>query len=126
MVNECNEKYQELLKKAEAIINEHEAFMDTMLVQISGEFIGYQPKLAQGRKKKYAEVKKERLEEIHVAFETAEKFLKKNGVELMLCFVSLKEGGTAILISGDAAHKYRTEIFDKLQEMEKQYNERNN
>lgn len=115
-------KYPELLKKAEAMINQHEAVMDTMMVKINGEFIGYQPELAQGHKKQYVEVKKERLEEVRKAFDQAEKFLQENNIEMMICFVSLKEGGAVVLVSDNAVKKYKTEVFDKLQEIEDKYN----
>lgn len=115
-------KYPELLKKAEAMINQHEAVMDTMMIKINGEFIGYQPELAQGHKKQYVEVKKERLEEVRKAFEQAEKFLKDNNIEMMICFVSLKKGGAVVMVSENAVKKYKTEVFNKLQEIEDKYN----
>ncbi|MBE6446517.1 MAG: hypothetical protein E7021_03855 [Alphaproteobacteria bacterium] len=107
------------IKKAADIINSHNGVVDTMLVAKGKDFYGYQP-YPQPKKEPASKVPKERMEELSHAFEEAQKALTKEKVELLVCFVSLKEGGVAVFVAQKAVDR-RLSVFEELKKMEEHH-----
>ena len=119
MYNEVPRKIRANMKKAAAILNSHKCAVDTMLVSKGNDFHKYQP-YHQPEKKPIKTVPAERLEELSHAFQEAHDVLKKEGIELLVCFVSLNEGGASVFVAEDAV-KRRIEVFEELKRMEERH-----
>ena len=107
------------IKKAAGTINEHNCAVDTMLIAVGEKYYGYQPQ-PQPKKKKYCQVADKRLEELSHAFQEAHDILTKANVELLVCFVSLEEGGASVFVAQEAVNR-RLEVFKELEKMEEHH-----
>ena len=119
MYNEVPKKLRAKIKKAAGILNAHKCAVDTMLVAVGDKYYGYQP-YPQPKKKALCEVPGKRLEELSHAFEEAHDTLTKENVELLVCFVSLEEGGASAFVAQEAVNR-RMEVFKELEKMEENH-----
>ena len=119
MYQEVPEDLMAKIKEAAGTINKHNCAVDTMLITVGHNYYGYQPH-PQPKKKKYCKIPKERLKECGQIFREAHKALKEEGIELLICLMSSKEGGVMIFVSEEAA-KRRLDIFRELEKMEKRH-----
>lgn len=107
------------IKTIASMFDKERAFIDTAVFRINGEFYGYQP-YEQKYKKKYDGLANQRLEKIRKLLLEFEKKLKADGIDLLLCYVSVEEGG-AIINFGSEAVKMKDFVMDELQELEKRH-----
>lgn len=119
MYNEVPRKIRANMKKAAAILSSHKCAVDTMLISKGKDFHKYQP-YPQPEKKPVKQVPAERLEELSHAFQEAYDALKKEGLQLLVCFVSLNEGGASVFVAEDAVNR-RLEVFKELERMEEHH-----
>ena len=113
------EKYITKIKEIASMFDKEKAFIDTAVFRINGEFYGYQP-YEQKYKKKYESIANHRLEKIRELLLEFEKKLKADGIDLLLCYVSVEEGG-AIINFGAEAVKMKDFVMEELQELEKKH-----
>ena len=113
------EKYLSKIKTAAQLIDKEKAFIDTAIFRINGEFYGYQP-YEQKYKKKYESIANHRLEKIRELLLEFEKKLKADGIDLLLCYVSVEEGG-AIINFGSEAIKMKDFVMQELKELEEKH-----
>ena len=107
------------IKTIASMFDKERAFIDTAVFRINGEFLGYQP-YEQKYKKKYESISNQRLEKIRKLLLEFEEKLKAEGIDLLLCYVSVEEGG-AIINFGSEAVKMKDFVMDELQELEKRH-----
>ena len=118
------------IKTIASMFDQERAFIDTAIFRINGEFYGYQP-YEQKYKKKYESISNQRLDKIRellVDFENklnAEKIdfenkLNAEKIDLLLCYVSVEEGG-AIINFGSEAVKMKDFVMQELQELEERH-----
>jgi len=107
------------IKTIASMFDKERAFIDTAVFRINGEFFGYQP-YEQKYKKKYESISNQRLEKIRKLLLEFEEKLKAEGIDLLLCYVSVEEGG-AIINFGAEAVKMKDFVMDELQELEKRH-----
>ena len=119
MYNEAPKKLRTKIKSAAGILNQHKCAVDTMLVAVGDKYFGYQP-YPQPKKKSFCEVPPQRLEELSHAFQEAHDILTKANVELLVCFVSLEEGGASVFVAQEAVNR-RLEVFKELEKMEEHH-----
>ena len=99
---------------------DHErAFIDTAIFRINGEFYGYQP-YEQKYKKKYESISNQRLDKIRELLVDFENKLNAEKIDLLLCYVSVEEGG-AIINFGSEAVKMKDFVMQELQELEERH-----
>ena len=116
---ELPEQYISKIRDATIIFYKEKAFIDTAIFRINGEFYGYQP-YEQKYKKKYESIANHRLEKIRELLLEFEKKLKADGIDLVLCYVSVEEGG-AIINFGAEAVKMKDFVMQELQELEERH-----
>ena len=107
------------IKRIASMFDKERAFIDTAVFRINGEFFGYQP-YEQKYKKKYESILNQRLEKIRKLLLEFEEKLNAEGIDLILCYVSVEEGG-AIINFGAEAVKMKDFVMDELQELEKRH-----
>ena len=113
---------EDLKNKIKAVadaMNKHNCVVHTMLFAVGENNYGYKPRLGP-KKRKYCKVAKDRLKECGQIFRETYNTLKKEGIELLICLMSSKQGGVMIFVSEEAA-KRRLDIFRELEKMEKRY-----
>ena len=113
------EQYLAKIKTAAQLIDKEKAFVDTAVFKINGDYYGYQP-FEQKYKKKYTAVPEDRLETIRQAIVEFEEKLKADDINLMVCFISMEEGG-AIIDIGQEGFKARELIMQELKELEEKH-----
>lgn len=113
------EKYIAKIKAAAESFDKEKAFVDTAVFRIKGEFYGYQP-YEQKYKKKYESIPNSRLEKIRSLLLEFEENLKKDGIDLLFCYVSVEEGG-AIINFGSEAIKMKDFVMQELKELEEKH-----
>lgn len=107
------------IKTIASMFDKERAFVDTAIFRINGEFYGYQP-YEQKYKKKYESITEHRLEKIRKLLLEFEEKLKAEGIDLLLCYVSVEEGG-AIINFGSEAVKMKDFVMQELQELEERH-----
>ena len=107
------------IKTIASMFDKERAFIDTAVFRINGEFYGYQP-YEQKYKKKYESISEQRLDKIRSLLVEFEKKLKDEKIDLLLCYVSVEEGG-AIINFGAEAVKMKDFVMNELQELEKRH-----
>ena len=107
------------IKTIATMFDKERAFIDTAVFRINGEFYGYQP-YEQKYKKKYESISEQRLNKIRSLLVEFEKKLKDEKIDLLLCYVSVEEGG-AIINFGAEAVKMKDFVMNELQELEKRH-----
>ena len=107
------------IKTIASMFDQERAFIDTAIFRINGEFYGYQP-YEQKYKKKYESISNQRLEKIRKLLLEFEEKLKAEGIDLLLCYVSVEEGG-AIINFGSEAVKMKDFVMQELQELEERH-----
>ena len=107
------------IKTIASMFDKERAFIDTAVFRINGEFYGYQP-YEQKYKKKYESISEQRLDKIRGLLVEFEKKLKDEKIDLLLCYVSVEEGG-AIINFGAEAVKMKDFVMNELQELEKRH-----
>ena len=107
------------IKTIATMFDKERAFIDTAVFRINGEFYGYQP-YEQKYKKKYESISEQRLDKIRGLLVEFEKKLKDDKIDLLLCYVSVEEGG-AIINFGAEAVKMKDFVMNELQELEKRH-----
>ena len=112
-------QYQNKMKMAAEAINKHNCEVDTMLIAVGENYYGYQPK-PQPKKKKYCQVADKRLEELSHTFNEVHDALAKENIDLLVCFVALKDGGATVFVSQEAVNR-RLDVFNELKKMEEQH-----
>ena len=113
------ERYITKIKEIASIFDKEKAFVDTAVFRINGEFYGYQP-YEQKYKKKYESISNQRLEKIRKLLLEFEEKLKAEGIDLLLCYVSVEEGGAIINFSSEAV-KMKDFVMQELQELEERH-----
>lgn len=121
-MKELSKKNQKLIKEAEKILETYQMKLDTMVVKIGNEFYGYQP-FEQPEKRKNLGVSDERQSQLTEGFNKASDFLEAKGIDVMVCFAALNEGGATIFVS-EKSLKLRFDVMGTLQEMEKEHEKR--
>ena len=119
MYQEVPEDLMAKVKKAAGTINEHNCAVDTMLIAVGEKYYGYQPQ-PQPKKKKYCQVADKRLEELSHTFNEVHDALAKEDIDLLVCFVALKDGGATVFVSQEAVNR-RLDVFNELKKMEEQH-----
>ena len=119
MYKEVPEDLRNKIKAVADAMNKHNCVVHTMLLVAGENNYGYKPHLGPKRRK-YCEISKERLKECGQIFHEAHETLKEEGIELLICLMSSKEGGVMIFVSEEAA-KRRLDIFRELEKMEKRH-----
>lgn len=119
MYKEVPEDLMAKIKEAAGTINEHNCAVDTMLIAVGEKYYGYQPQ-PQPKKKKYCQVADKRLEELSHTFNEVHDGLAKEDIELLVCFVALKDGGATVFVSQEAVNR-RLDVFNELKKMEEQH-----
>lgn len=107
------------IKTIASIFDKERAFVDTAIFRINGEFYGYQS-YEQKYKKKYESITEHRLEKIRKLLLEFEEKLKAEVIDLLLCYVSVEEGG-AIINFGSEAVKMKDFVMQELQELEERH-----
>lgn len=107
------------IKTIASMFDKERAFIGTAVFRINGEFFGYQP-YEQKYKKKYDGLANQRLEKIRKLLLEFEKKLKTDGIDLLLCYVSVEEGG-AIINFGSEAIKMKDFVMQELKELEERH-----
>ena len=119
MYQEVPEDLMAKIKAAAGTINEHNCAVDTMLIAVGEKYYGYQPQ-PQPKKKKYCQVADKRLEELSHTFNEVHDGLAKEDIELLVCFVALKDGGATVYVAQEAVNR-RLDVFNELKKMEEQH-----
>ena len=119
MYKEVPEDLMAKIKEAAGTINEHNCAVDTMLIAVGEKYYGYQPQ-PQPKKKKYCQVADKRLEELSHTFNEVHDGLAKEDIELLVCFVALKDGGATVFVAQEAVNR-RLDVFNELKKMEEQH-----
>lgn len=119
MYKDVPEDLMTKIKEVAGIINEHDCAVDTMLIAVGNNYYGYQPQ-PQPKIKKYCQVADERLEEVNHAFNEVHDVLAKENIDLLVCFVALKEGGSTVFVSQEAINR-RLDVFNELKKMEEHH-----
>ena len=119
MYKEVPEDLMVKIKEAAGTINKHNCAVDTMLIAVGNNFYGYQP-YPQPKKKKYCQVADKRLEELSHTFNEVHDALAKENIDLLVCFVALKDGGATVFVSQEAVNR-RLDVFNELKKMEEQH-----
>ena len=107
------------IKTIASMFDKERTFIDTAVFRINGEFFGYQP-YEQKYKKKYERISNQRLEKIRKLLLEFEEKLKAEGIDLLLCYVSVEEGG-AIINFGSETVKMKDFVMQELQELEERH-----
>ena len=107
------------IKTIATMFDKERAFIDTAVFRINGEFYGYQP-YEQKYKKKYESISEQRLDKIRSLLVEFEKKLKDEKIDLLLCYVSVEEGG-AIINFGSEAIKMKDFVMQELKELEEKH-----
>lgn len=113
------EQYLAKIKTAAQLLDKEKAFVDTAVFKINGDYYGFQP-FEQKYKKKYTAVAEDRLEKIRERIIEFEEKLKADNINLMVCFISMEEGG-AIINIGQEGFKERELIMQELKELEEKH-----
>ena len=113
------EKYITKIKEIASMFDKEKAFIDTAVFRINGEFYGYQP-YEQKYKKKYESIPNSRLDKIRELLVDFEKNLNAEKIDLLLCYVSVEEGG-AIINFGSEAIKMKDFVMQELKELEERH-----
>lgn len=90
-----------------------------MLIAVGNNYYGYQPH-PQPKKKKYCQVTDKRLEELSHTFNEVHDALAKENIDLLVCFVALKDGGATVFVAQEAINR-RLDVFNELKKMEEQH-----
>lgn len=107
------------IKTIASMFDQERAFIDTAIFRINGEFYGYQP-YEQKYKKKYESISNQRLDKIRELLVDFENKLNTEKIDLLLCYVSVEEGG-AIINFGSEAVKMKDFVMQELQELEERH-----
>ncbi|MBR6663941.1 MAG: hypothetical protein IKL33_03845 [Alphaproteobacteria bacterium] len=107
------------IKTIASMFDQERAFIDTAIFRINGEFYGYQP-YEQKYKKKYESISNQRLDKIRELLVDFENKLNAEKIDLLLCYVSVEEGG-AIINFGSEAVKMKDFVMQELQELEERH-----
>ena len=107
------------IKTIASMFDQERAFIDTAIFRINGEFYGYQP-YEQKYKKKYESISNQRLDKIRKLLVDFENKLNAEKIDLLLCYVSVEEGG-AIINFGSEAVKMKDFVMQELQELEERH-----
>ena len=107
------------IKMIASMFDQERAFIDTAIFRINGEFYGYQP-YEQKYKKKYESISNQRLDKIRELLVDFENKLNAEKIDLLLCYVSVEEGG-AIINFGSEAVKMKDFVMQELQELEERH-----
>ena len=107
------------IKTIASMFDKERAFIDTAIFRINGEFYGYQP-YEQKYKKKYESISNQRLDKIRELLVDFENKLNAEKIDLLLCYVSVEEGG-AIINFGSEAVKMKDFVMQELQELEERH-----
>ncbi len=110
---------EELARTAAAIINQHNATVNTMLLKIKGKYYGFHPNIPP-QKKRLPKLSEERSQELMMAFQAAYEFLSAHGATLLVCFTNLNEGGGIVHLS-EEGYAERETAMAQLQKMEEPY-----
>lgn len=113
---------EDLMNKIKAVVdamNKHNCVVHTMLLAAGENNYGYKSHLGP-KKRKYCKIPKVCLKECGQIFCEAHKALKEEGIELLICLMSSKEGGVMIFVSEEAAKRH-LDIFRELEKMEKRH-----
>ena len=119
MYYEVPKKYINKMKMIAETINKHNCAVDTMLIAVGNNYYKYQPQ-PQPKKKKYCQVADKRLEELSHTFNEVHDALAKENIDLLVCFVALKDGGATVFVSQEAVNR-RLDVFNELKKMEEQH-----
>ena len=114
-----SEQYLAKIKTAAQLLDKEKAFIDTAVFKINGDYYGYQP-FEQKYKKKYTAVAEDRLEKIRERIIEFEEKLNAEKIDLLLCYVSVEEGG-AIINFGSEAIKMKDFVMQELKELEEKH-----
>lgn len=110
---------EDLARTAAAIINQHNATVNTMLIKIKDQYFGFQPNIPP-QKKLFPELSDERSEELMMTFQAAYEFLSVHGATLLVCFTNLNEGGAIVHLSKEG-YAEREMVMAQLEKMEVPY-----
>ena len=113
------EQYLAKIKTAAQLLDKERAFVDTAVFKINGDYYGYQP-FEQKYKKKYESIPNSRLDKIRELLVDFEKKLNAEKIDLLLCYVSVEEGG-AIINFGSEAIKMKDFVMQELKELEEKH-----
>jgi hypothetical protein len=116
-MKELSKKNQKIILKAEKILETYQMKIDTMIIKIEKEFYGYQT-VKQAKKRKNLRVSDDRKSQLSEGFHKANYFLRAQGIDVIVCFAVLSEGGATIFVSESALNS-RWDVMEKLHEMEK-------
>lgn len=119
MYKEVPEDLMTKIKEAAGTINKHNCAVDTMLIAVGNNYYGYQPP-PQPKKKKYCQVTDKRLEELSHTFNEIHDALAKENIDLLVCFVALKDGGATVFVAQEAVNR-RLDVFNELKKMKEQH-----
>lgn len=104
-------EYQSIIKSVLALLDKHNASVRAMMFKIGEKFYGYKPLKSYHQNPNY-NIKKEREENLALEFVKIESEFAKHEIEVILCIITLKEGGemvivpkTSLFYSVDAANK---------------------
>lgn len=113
------EQYQKVMQEAIDCINKHQCLVDTLLVGIGNEYYGYQP-YPQPKRSPMTKIDDIRHKEVGTAFEEAQSILEAHNIDLLVCFISLKEGGAMVFVAQEAV-KRRLNVLEELKKMEEHH-----
>lgn len=119
MYKEVPKDLKNKIKAGADVMNKHNCVVHTMLFAAGENNYGCKPHLGP-KERKYCKTPKECLKECGQIFREAHKALKEEGIELLICLMSSKEGGVMIFVSEEAAKRH-LDIFRELEKMEKRY-----
>ena len=119
MYKEVPEDLKNKIKAVADAMNKYNCMVHTMLFAIGENNYAYKP-YPGPKKRKYCKIPEERLKECGQIFNEAHEALKEEGIELLICLMSSKEGGVMIFVSEEAAKRH-LDIFRELEKMEKHH-----
>lgn len=111
-------KYRNIIKSVVAPLKKHNASVNAMMVKIGEQFYGYDP-IKKYKKKSGKNLTKERERELEIEIFRMDSELSTHEIEMLLCFICLKEGGAMLCVS-ESATNYKIDAMDTIQKMGKQ------
>lgn len=109
-------KYRDIIKSTLAPLEAHKVSVEAMLLKIGEQFYGYTPFDVYPKKPLKGDLSEIRQKEFANEFNRIACELAKQDIEVLLCFMRPKEGGTMLYFT-ESAINHKIDYTDVFQEM---------
>lgn len=108
-------EYQSIIKSVLAPLDKHNASVRAMMFKIGEKFYGYKP-IKSYSPKSNINITKERHEELALEFAKIGVDFSKQGIEIIFCIMTLKEGGEMMFVP-ETSLLYHIDVMNTAEQM---------